>query len=43
VRMMSRVEGLPPEQVQIGMAVRARIIEGREQPMVVFAAAGEGQ
>ena len=28
VRMMSRVAGLPPAEVKIGMAVKARIAEG---------------
>jgi uncharacterized OB-fold protein len=40
VRMMSRVEGMAPEQVRIGMPVRARIIEHNGQPLVVFAAEG---
>ena len=37
-RMMSRVEGLSPDEVQIGMAVKARILEGAdgEEPYVVF-------
>jgi len=42
VRMMSRVEGLAPEQVRIGMAVTARIVAGAGQPLVVFVAAQEG-
>lgn len=41
VRMMSRVEGMAPEQVRIGMPVRARIIEHHGQPLVVFAAEGD--
>jgi uncharacterized OB-fold protein len=41
VRMMSRVEGLAPEQVRIGMAVTARIIADAGQPLVVFVAAQE--
>lgn len=32
-RMMARVEGVTPESLQIGMAVKARIAEG---PVVVF-------
>ena len=36
VRMMSRVEGLAPEMVTIGLAVRARIIEQDGEPVVVF-------
>lgn len=36
VRMMSRVEGVPPEQVRIGMAVRARITREADGAIVVF-------
>ena len=36
VRMMSRVEGVPPEQVRIGMAVRARIAREADGAIVVF-------
>ncbi len=36
-RMMSRVEGIAPESVAVGMAVRARIGRDDEgQPLVVF-------
>lgn len=35
-RMMSRVEGVEPEAVRIGMAVTARIVEQDGQPVVVF-------
>ncbi len=35
-RLMSRVEGLPAEQVQIGMRVKARISADPEQLFVVF-------
>lgn len=35
-RMMSRVVGVAPEDVKIGMAVRARIVQENEQPLVVF-------
>jgi uncharacterized OB-fold protein len=35
-RMMSRVEGLPPEEVRIGMRVHARIIREGERPLLVF-------
>ena len=35
-RMMSRVEGLAPEQVRIGMPVRAKIIRENDMPLVVF-------
>lgn len=36
VRMMSRVDGLPPDEVKIGMRVHARIIEHAGKPLVVF-------
>ncbi len=36
VRMMSRVEGVPPDQVRIGMAVRARIAREADGALVVF-------
>ena len=35
-RMLSRVVGLPPEEVRIGMGVRARIDEIEGVPAVVF-------
>ena len=35
-RMMSRVVGIAPEEVKIGMAVKARIIRENEQGLVVF-------
>ena len=35
-RMMSRVEGPAPEEVTIGMKVRARIAQGEDGPLVVF-------
>ena len=35
-RMMSRVEGVAPEQVRIGMSVRARVIREGERPVLVF-------
>jgi uncharacterized OB-fold protein len=35
-RMMSRVEGLAPEDVKIGMNVRAKIVTTGEEPFVVF-------
>jgi uncharacterized protein len=37
-RMMSRVEGIDPDKVQIGMKVLARIVSAPE-PMVVFSPA----
>lgn len=36
VRMFSRVEGVAPDEVAIGMKVRARIVEGEHYPFVVF-------
>lgn len=36
VRMMSRVDGMAPDAVRIGMPVRADIVIEREQPLVVF-------
>lgn len=40
-RLMSRVEGVPPKNVKIGMAVRARIAGGGEDGfIVVFDPAG---
>ncbi|MBR9910827.1 MAG: hypothetical protein GYB33_10820 [Gammaproteobacteria bacterium] len=36
-RMMSRVEGVAPDQVRIGMPVKARIFnDGEQPPYVVF-------
>ena len=35
-RMMSRVEGIAPEQVRIGMKVKARIAATDAGPLVVF-------
>lgn len=35
-RMMSRVDGVPPEAVHIGMAVQAQVIEEDGKPLVVF-------
>ena len=34
--MMSRVEGLAPEAVKIGMGVRAKIVMHNDEPIVVF-------
>lgn len=36
VRMMSRVEGVPPAQVKIGMRVRARVVKNGSAGLVVF-------
>jgi len=38
VRMMSRVDGLPPAEVKIGMRVRAKVVDNKGVGMVVFAA-----
>jgi uncharacterized protein len=35
-RMMSRVEGLAPQEVKIGMSVRAKIVSEEDRPVVVF-------
>jgi uncharacterized OB-fold protein len=40
VRMMSRVEGVRPDLVTIGMAVKAAIIIENAEPLVVFTQAG---
>ena len=40
VRMMSRVEGVAPEAVRIGMPVQARIATDGDKPLVVFDPAG---
>jgi uncharacterized OB-fold protein len=37
VRMMSRVEGVPPDGVRIGMRVRAKVIDNKGTGLVVFA------
>jgi len=39
-RVMSRVEGIAPEAVRIGMAVQARIATQDDKPILVFDAAG---
>lgn len=41
VRMMSRVVGIPPDEVQIGMRVRSSIIDTPAGPLVVFDLAQE--
>ena len=35
-RMLSRVQNIPPEQVKIGMAVRACVVRDEGRPLVVF-------
>ena len=42
VRMMSRVEGVEPGGVRIGMAVVARIVTQDDAPVVVFVPAEQG-
>ncbi len=41
-RMMSRVEGIAPDKVHIGMQVSARIVAQDDANLVVFVAAGSG-
>ncbi len=36
VRMMSRVEGVPPAEVKIGMRVRAKVVDNKGTGLVVF-------
>ncbi len=38
VRMMSRVEGVAPTEVKIGMRVRAKVIDNKGAGLVVFTA-----
>ena len=40
-RMMSRVEGIPPSEVKIGMVVQAAIADVNGAPLVIFRAATE--
>lgn len=40
-RMMSRVEGVAPTEVKIGMAVKARVIDAEEGKLVVFNPSGD--
>jgi uncharacterized OB-fold protein len=35
-RMMSRVEGIAPEAVKIGMPVKAKVVRENDQALVVF-------
>ena len=35
-RLMSRVDGVPVDEVKIGMAVRASIISEEDKPLLVF-------
>jgi len=41
VRMMSRIDGIAPDEVQIGMRVVARIVDAADGPMVVFNPQGD--
>lgn len=36
VRMMSRVDGVAPDRLRIGMAVKARVLRDENQALVVF-------
>ncbi len=40
-RMMSRVEGIEPDAVRIGMPVRARVAQAEGKPLLVFDAVAE--
>jgi uncharacterized protein len=42
-RLMSRVVGVAPDEVRIGMPVRARIDSLKDEPAIVFEPAGEGE
>ncbi len=42
-RMMSRVEGVEPDAVRIGMAVRAEIAAAEDGPLVVFRPVEDGR
>ncbi len=35
-RVMSRVDGLAPDAVRIGMAVKARVIREDDRPLLIF-------
>ena len=39
-RIMSRIEGLPAEEVRIGMLVRLRVDETEDGPVVIFSPSG---
>lgn len=36
VRLMSRVDGVPNDQVKIGMRVKAKVIRENDKPLLVF-------
>lgn len=40
-RMMSRVDGIPAEDVHIGMRVRARIVNENDMPLLIFEPLGQ--
>ena len=40
-RMMTRIDGIEPEDVRIGMKVAARVIEEEEKKIVVFCPEGD--
>lgn len=42
VRMMSRVEGLPPDEVRIGLRVQARVVQQGGHGLVLFRPADSG-
>jgi len=42
-RMMSRVDGVPLDQIRIGMQVRAKVVRENEQALVVFEPAPASQ
>lgn len=35
-RMMSRVDGIPADEVKIGMRVKAKVVRENDKPVVVF-------
>jgi uncharacterized OB-fold protein len=41
VRMMSRIDGIPPAEVKIGMRVMAKVIDNNGSGLVVFEQTGE--
>ena len=40
VRMMSRVDGVPPTEVKIGMRVKAKVVKVNDAGLVIFEPAG---
>lgn len=43
VRMMSTLRGMPPDEVRIGMPVKARVEDNKGSGLVVFERVGEAQ